>query len=73
MLESTTYQKILRDGRIQGEQQLLLLVGTKRFGEPDPAVVTAIKSMSDIDRLEALCLRIVDQDVHDWKGLLQGS
>lgn len=73
MLESSTYNKVLREGRIAGEQQLLLRQGTKRFGEPDPAVVTTIKAISDVDRLEALGLRIVDQDVHDWKELLQGS
>jgi hypothetical protein len=73
MIESSTYNAILIEGRIAGEQQLLLRMGTKRFGEPDAAVVTAIKSISDVDRLESLGLRIVDQDVHDWKELLRGS
>ena len=35
MRESTTYQAILREGRIKGEQQLLQRLETKRFGDPD--------------------------------------
>ena len=35
MRESTTYQAILREGRITGEQKLLQRLETKRFGEPD--------------------------------------
>jgi hypothetical protein len=54
MRESTTYQAILREGRITGEQKLLLRLGTKRFGEPDATTVAAIEAIQDIDRLEAL-------------------
>ncbi len=35
MRESTTYQAILREGRITGEQKILQRLETKRFGEPD--------------------------------------
>ncbi len=73
MLWSSTYEKVLTEGRVEGGQHLLLRMGTKRFGEPDAAIVTAIKSISDVDRLESLGLRIVDQDVRDWKELLQNS
>src|SRR5207244_2379033 len=52
MRESTTYQKILRDGRVEGEQKLLLLLGTQRFGQPSEAAVAAVEGIRDIDRLE---------------------
>src|SRR5262249_32504511 len=54
MRESTTYQAILREGRITGEQKLLLRQGTKRFGEPDAETVTAIEAIQDLSRLETL-------------------
>jgi hypothetical protein len=66
MQESTTYQAILRTG----EQRLLVRQGTKRFGEPDTATLAAIKAIRDIERLEALGLRIVDPNVRDWNSLL---
>lgn len=37
MQESTTYQAILRQGRVTGEQQVLIRQRTKRFGKPDTA------------------------------------
>jgi hypothetical protein len=70
MLVSTTYQKILRDGRIDGEQKLLLRQGTKRFGEPDPATLAAVEAIRDTDRLEALGERILEPDVESWEDLL---
>ena len=71
MRESTTYQAILREGRITGEQQLLLRQGTKRFGEPDATTVAAIEAIQDIDRLGALGERILDPGVRDWDDLLR--
>jgi predicted transposase YdaD len=81
MIESTTYQKILRDGReegllqgrLVGERQLLLRQGAKRFGEPDAATIAAIEAIRDVGRLEAVGLRIIDADVHNWDDLLRGS
>jgi predicted transposase YdaD len=73
MQESTTYQAILREGRVKGEQQLLVRLGTKRFGKPDAATLAAVEAIRDVERLEALGERIVDPDVRDWAELLQGS
>ena len=89
MQDSPTYQAILREGRqeglqkgrqegleegrIAGERRFLLRVGTKRFGEPDVATAAAIEAIQDVDRLEALGLRIIDADVHNWDDLLRGS
>jgi hypothetical protein len=73
MHESTTYQAILREGRIAGEQQLLLRMGAKRFGEPDATTVAAIEAIQDIVRLEALGERILDPGIDDWDDLLRVS
>jgi predicted transposase YdaD len=81
MHESTTYQAILREGRkegliegrITGEQQILIRQGTKRFGKPDAAILAAIKAIRDVERLETLGERIIDRAVNDWDSLLGSS
>jgi predicted transposase YdaD len=78
MQESVTYQKILKDGRSEGliegrveeARRLLLELGAERYHEPDAATLAAIAGIRDIDRLEALCKRILNPDVHDWSELL---
>jgi predicted transposase YdaD len=70
MQESTTYQAILSEGSVTGEQRLLILQGTRRFGKPDSATLAAIESIRDIEKLDALGVRLVDPDVRDWNGLL---
>jgi predicted transposase YdaD len=79
MQESTTYQAILREGRnagliegrIAGEQRVLIRQGTKKFGPPDAATLAAIEAIRDVERLEALCERMLDSDVRDWRELVQ--
>ena len=39
MRDSTTYQAILRDGRIGGGQRILVRLGTKTFGKRDSATL----------------------------------
>jgi hypothetical protein len=73
MRESTTYQAILREGRIAGEQQLLLRLATKRFGAPDVATVSAVEAIQDVARLEQLGERILDPTLRGWQELLGGS
>jgi hypothetical protein len=51
----------------------LLRTGTKTFGEPGAATVSAVAEVREPDRLEAVCLRIIDPDVHTWEDLLRGS
>ena len=70
MQESSTYQAILKQGRVTGERQLLIRQGTKKFGPPDAAILAAIESIRDVERLEALGERILDADVRDWNSLL---
>jgi predicted transposase YdaD len=78
MKESTTYQAILQEGRIEGRDEgriaearrILIRQGTLRFGDPDAATVATLEAIQDIDRLEALTDRIPDFNIRDWDGLL---
>jgi predicted transposase YdaD len=59
------------EGRIEGERRLLVRQGTKRFGVPDAATVTAIEAIEDLDRFEALGDRILDAGIQSWDDLLR--
>jgi len=70
--QSATYQKIFADGRAEGraegERQALMLLGRKRFGEPDAATIAALEKVTSRERLEALLLRVTE--VESWEELL---
>jgi predicted transposase YdaD len=78
MQESTTYQRILREGRTEGRvegrvleaQRVLSLIGRERFSEPDSANLRIIEEIHDLDQLESLIKRVLHPDVHDWNDLL---
>jgi predicted transposase YdaD len=78
MDKSPSYQAILRDGRNEGliegrvaeAQRLLLMLGGNRFGEPDEATRGAVEAIHDVDRLERMTVRVYDEDIADWEGLL---
>ena len=81
MRESTTYMEILEEGiaegevrgeakgEAKGERRLILIGGTKRFGEPDEATRARIESL-DTTHLEALMVKIFE--VESWEELLKG-
>ena len=71
MHESTTYEKILRDGGITEARRMLLRLGRKRFRDADAETVAAVEAIKDVDRLETLGERILDPEIHDWAELLQ--
>jgi predicted transposase YdaD len=81
MKESTTYQSILTEGRQEGESmgrvreapRILRLQGMRRFGAPSPAIEAVLEAIDDVDRLEALSVRIVEPDLQGWDDLLRGS
>jgi predicted transposase YdaD len=77
MHQSTTYQRILREGRNEGrlteERRFLRRLGTHRFGEPDPAVAATLDGIQDVDRLEALGERVLLPNLNGWQDLLEGS
>ena len=76
MKESVTYQKILREGRAEGQaigrtdkaRRLLKRLGSKRLGKPGPGIDSLIDDITDLDKLEQLTDRVLD--VQDWKELL---
>jgi hypothetical protein len=71
MRDSTTYQAILRDGRIIGGQRILIRLGTLKFGKPDGATLVTIEAIRDFELLEAMCERILDANVRDWAEVLR--
>ena len=79
MHESDTYQAILDEGRqeglakglVKGKQTTLMLLGRKRFGEPDEAVRQALLAITDVERLDVLSERLLDvSSVSTWQELL---
>jgi predicted transposase YdaD len=69
MHESTTYRRIINDGRLEEARRLLILQGEIRFGGPDESTRSAIEAIRDIERLERMSKRILDPDVQDWERL----
>ena len=69
MQESDTYLAILDEGVLQSAAQMVLRLGEKKFGPAPDDVVTAVKGIEDLARLEILQERILD--VTSWHELLQ--
>jgi hypothetical protein len=67
--ESSTYQAILAEGRLEEARKMLLIMGNDLLGSADAATVAAIESMSDLACLERLIVKALD--VSDWAALLQ--
>lgn len=80
MEESVTYQAILEEGaargeakgkaigKVEGERNLLLRLGTQRFGAPDASTRAALEAITSVERLEALGDRLLK--VENWAELL---
>lgn len=68
MKESVTYQAILEEGGANEARKLLLLQGRDRFGEPSAKIKAFLDAVTDLDRLEALMLRMLH--VKTWEELL---
>jgi predicted transposase YdaD len=80
MEESVTYQAILRKGFEKGIEKgiaqgvlqeakgIVLLLGEKRFGPPDPEARAAIESLTDREKVEYLTQRLLE--VESWHALL---
>jgi hypothetical protein len=75
MRDSSTYQAILEEGRVEGQAEearaLLLELGTRRFGPPVEAVRAALSAIDDHRRLHALAGRLFD--AASWSELLSGQ
>ena len=76
MRDSSTYQAILVEGRVEGlaegrleeARALLLTLGQRRFGPPDQRTRETVRAMTDLARLHALAERLFD--AASWDELL---
>jgi hypothetical protein len=72
MKESVTYQAIVEEGELKGKvearQEVLVQLGRKKFGMPDPTIAMALRGITDADRLTRLIDALLD--VSSWKELL---
>jgi len=78
--ESSTYQLILNEGRtkgkaegkaegtLDGERNVLMIQGRKRFGAPPPEKAAVLAAIADRARLERMAERILDAS--GWDDLL---
>jgi hypothetical protein len=79
MRESSTFMAILDEGRDEGRVQgrvdearkIILRQGPHRLGEPGAIVLTTLAGIEDIDRLEAMCDRMLQ--AASWEELLGNS
>ncbi|MFC1706220.1 DUF4351 domain-containing protein, partial [Planctomycetota bacterium] len=55
-------------GRLEGAKRVLLRLGTKRFGDPEPSKRAAIDRLESLDELETLTDALLDAT--DWDDLL---
>jgi hypothetical protein len=68
MRESVTYQAVVEEGELKEARKMLLLIGKKLLGTPDPSTRAAVNSLEDLAHLEGLAKRAFD--VHSWQELL---
>ena len=69
MRESSTYQAILEEGRVEGARRLLLRLGTHRLGPPDASTVASLARIDDLDVLERLGDDLLSTS--SWSDLLR--
>jgi len=73
MRESSTYQMILDEGRVEGRVEeartLLVQLGVDKFGVPSEDASRALETIADVERLERLIRRILR--ARSWDELLQ--
>ena len=68
MRESSTYQAILDEGRIEEAQKMILRLGRQKFGSPNDLIAAALQAITDLERLERMGDRILS--VSTWNELL---
>ena len=68
MEESTTYQAIIRKGRLSEARKFLLLIAGEKLGPPSPTAQAAINALDDENQLEQLGRRLIQVD--SWEALL---
>jgi predicted transposase YdaD len=76
MKESSTYQAILEEGRVEGRvegraegaRDMLISFGTDKLGPPDAEALAALRAISEVGRLQELVHKL--WKVSSWKELL---
>jgi len=70
--ESSTYQKILDEGRAEGRaeeaRRILVRLGTRRLKRPDARTRAALNRIDDAERLERMAERVLDATT--WADVL---
>jgi hypothetical protein len=69
MRESDTYLAILEEGGVDQAQKMLLRQGRIRFGPPDEVVTTAIRGVTDLERLDRMGERLITAS--SWREVLE--
>jgi len=73
--ESRIYLKFLGPAMMEGEireaLRILIREGSRRFGKPRPAALAALDAVLDVERLEALCDRVVKSRAKTWDDLFR--
>ncbi len=73
MHQSSTYERILREGRLEEARRILRRQGTQTYGEPDLMTSEALEAIVDVERLEALGDKIIRPDITSWGDLFYGG
>jgi hypothetical protein len=68
MRESTAYQAILDEGRIEEARAMILRMGRIRFGPPGEQAEAVLGGISDLDRLHRMGERLVQ--VGTWQEVI---
>jgi hypothetical protein len=68
-----TYERLVREGRLEEAHRIVRRQGKQKCGEPDAATVAALDAIVDLDRLEALVDKILRPEVTSWADLLNGA
>jgi hypothetical protein len=68
MKESVTYQAIVEEGMLRARQDDLLQLGRRRFGAPSTETETALRGVTDPERLARFVGKLLD--VSGWDELL---
>jgi hypothetical protein len=68
MKESSGYQIILDEGRLDEAKKILLRLGRQSFGVPSEAIKASLEAISDLERLERMSDRVLT--AASWSELL---
>jgi predicted transposase YdaD len=70
MQESTTYQAILEEGRVDHARKMVLRLGTRQFGPPQESVKAQLAAIANVQRLDEMVDKV--PSVSSWEKLFEG-